>query len=80
MDAVLAIAMADDFLSERVRAEDIILGSLGYGEEARLVSIEKTNQGFRGVGAWSDGEKFAFENDDVIDDLQQWALQILGAA
>lgn len=67
----------DDDLSPQARAEDILLGSLGFGEEAKIVSLEKTDQGYRGVGVWPDGEEFQFENDDELDDLQVWALQIL---
>jgi hypothetical protein len=66
-----------DDLSPQVRAEDIILGSLGYGEEARIVSIERTPEGFKGIGRWADGEEFSFESDDEIDDLTEWALQIV---
>ena len=66
-----------DDLSTWVRAEDIILGSLGFGEEARVVSIERTPDGYKGIARWADGEEFAFESDDEIDDLTDWALQIL---
>lgn len=66
-----------DDLSPQVRAEDIILGSLGFGEEARVVSIERTPEGYRGIGRWADGEEFPFESDDELDDLQEWALGIL---
>lgn len=66
-----------DDLSPQVRAEDIILGSLGFGEEARVVSIERTPEGYRGIGRWADGEEFPFESDDELDDLQDWALGIL---
>ncbi len=66
-----------DDLSPQVRAEDILLGSLGYGEEARIVSIERTADGFKGIGRWADGEEFTFESDDEIDDLTEWALQII---
>lgn len=66
-----------DDLSPQVRAEDILLGSLGYGEEARIVSIERTPEGFKGIGRWADGEEFPFESDDEIDDLTEWALQIV---
>ena len=69
--------MKEDFLSEKSRAEDILLGSLGIGEEAKIVSIELTNQGYKGIAVWSDGEEFPFENDDEINDLQRWALKIL---
>lgn len=69
--------MVEDFLSERIRAEDIILGSLGYGEDAKIISIEKTKDGFRGTASWPDGENFSIENDDELDNLQQWALTVL---
>lgn len=67
----------DDDLSPQARAEDILLGSLGFGEEAKIVTLEKTEQGYRGVGVWPDGEEFQFENDDELDDLQVWALRVL---
>ena len=69
---------ADD-LSPETRAEDILLGSLGYGEEARVVSIERTASGYRGVGTWPDGERFTFENDDGVGELEIWALDLLVA-
>lgn len=67
----------DKELSPETRAEDIILGSLGFGEEARIVSIERTPQGYRGIAVWGDGEQFSFENDDELSDLDEWALDIL---
>ena len=66
-----------DDLSPQVRAEDIILGSLGFGEEARVVSIERTPEGYKGIGRWADGQEFPFESDDELDDLQEWALSIV---
>jgi hypothetical protein len=66
-----------DDLSPQVRAEDIILGSLGYGEEARVVSVERTSEGYKGIGRWADGEEFSFESDDEVDELTEWALSIL---
>ena len=66
-----------DDLSPQVRAEDILLGSLGYGEEAKILTIEKTTVGYRGVGSWPDGEQFAFECEDELDSLQEWALSYL---
>jgi hypothetical protein len=66
-----------DDLSPQVRAEDIILGSLGFGEEARVVSIERTPEGYKGIGRWADGEEFNFESEDEMDELMEWALQIL---
>ncbi len=66
-----------DDLSPNVRAEDIILGSLGFGEEARVLSIERTPEGYKGIGRWTDGEEFPFESDDELDELQEWALAFL---
>ena len=67
---------ADD-LSPRVRAEDIILGSLGFGEDARIVSISRTSSGYKGVASWPDGEIFEFESEDELGDLDHWALGVL---
>jgi hypothetical protein len=67
----------DDFLEEGQRAEDIILGSLGFGEDACIASIEATKEGYRGKGHYSDGEEFDFESDCELDDLDRWALSIL---
>lgn len=69
--------MPEDFLNEKTRAEDILLGSLGFGEEAKIVSVHITASGYAGKGRWADGEEFDFDCDDDLDDLQQWALTIL---
>jgi hypothetical protein len=66
-----------DDLSPLVRAEDVILGSLGFGEEARVVSIQRTSDGYKGIGRWADGEEFPFESDDEMDELTEWALGLL---
>lgn len=66
-----------DCLTEHLRAEDILLGSLGYGEEARLITIERSSSGYRGLGRFSDGEEFEFEWSDGVDQLQEWALGIV---
>ena len=58
------------------RAEDVILGSLGFGEDASITSIRKNAEGYEGKGQFSDGEEFTFQSDD-LDDLSQWALSIL---
>ena len=67
---------------ENSRAEDILLGALGYGENAIIDSIEPTyssckGRGYKGRGHFSDGEKFFFENADELSDLERWALGIL---
>ena len=72
--------MKEDFLSERNRAEDIILGTLGFGEDASIISISFTESGFyKGIGRWADGETFEFGSEDVPGELEMWALKILGA-
>jgi hypothetical protein len=68
-----------DDLSPQMRAEDILLGTLGFGEEAKILTIEKTVIGYRGVGVWPDGEKFTFECDEELDSLQEWALAYVTA-
>ena len=69
----------DDFLSEEIRAEDILLGSLGFDGDAKIVSVEMVGEGYRGVGRWTDGEVFDFECEDKIDELQIWALGVVRA-
>jgi hypothetical protein len=66
-----------DDLSPRVRAEDILLGSLGFGEDARVIAIERTDSGYKGIGEWPDGEQFEFENEDELEELDEWALSVL---
>jgi len=69
--------MKDDFLEARNRAEDILLGGLGFGEDASIIQIERSENGFKGSGKWSDGEEFAFESEDELEELELWALNIL---
>lgn len=69
--------MTEDCLDEKTRAEDILLGSLGFGEDARILSLERTSDGYKGQGRYGDGEVFDFESDDDLDDLQLWALKLL---
>lgn len=69
--------MTDDFLREENRAEDILLGALGYGEDARIVSIEKSEHGYRGSGCFSDGESFEFCADWELEELEKWALEVM---
>ena len=70
------MAKGKDDLSPQTRAEDILLGSLGFGEDARIVSIEPTETGYRGMGVWICGEEFSFESEDDLDPLQLWALGV----
>lgn len=70
--------MGEKFLSEENRAEDILLGALGFGEDASIVSVELTDDGFyRGVGKFGDGETFDFTSDIEADELERWAIGIL---
>ncbi len=70
--------MKEKGLDERTRAEDILLGSLGYGEGARIISVARDKVGYHGVARWDDGEEFTFSSDEENDQLQDWALTILG--
>ena len=74
----------DDFLSEKNRAEDILLGALGYGEGAHIISIERvapdnltSTCSFKGKGRYDDGEEFDFESDFDLSELDVWALGVL---
>lgn len=71
--------MAEDGLDPHTRAEDILLGSLGLGEEARIVIVERTSDGYRGRAVWSDGEEFDFESEEEPGELELWALEVLAA-
>ncbi len=67
----------EDFLDESIRAQDILLGALGFGEEARILKVAQTECGYSGMGAWPDGEEFEFESTDEPSELELWALEIL---
>ena len=67
----------DDCLTPRIRAEDILLGSLGLGEDASIVSIERQGIGYAGVAQWSDGDRFDFVYDDELSELETWALKVV---
>ena len=69
--------MADDFLNERTRAEDIILGALGFDSDARILSVSLADDGFVGTATWSDGEEFEFESDDDVTEIERWAIEVL---
>lgn len=69
--------MADDCLDERTRAEDILLGALGFDTDASIVTLKETQDGFAGQARWSDGEEFPFQSDDELSELEQWALGVL---
>lgn len=66
-----------EILSPKRRAEDILLGALGFGEDASIQTIEKLKSGYRGRGRFADGEEFDFQSEDELSDLELWALGIL---
>lgn len=63
-------------LDQRRRAEDILLGSLGFAEGASIVSLEKSNRGYKGTAIWEEGDTFVFECEDDLDKLQDWAVSV----
>ena len=67
----------EDFLDERIRAEDILLGALGFDTDAKIKTVEVTAAGYKGRGTWSDGEDFDFASEDEVSDLERWALEVL---
>lgn len=71
------MAKKEDWLEEKIRAEDIILGSLGLGDDAKLKWVKVTQEGFEGEAQWSDGEIFRFESDDELTELEIWAIDLL---
>lgn len=71
------MSSSEDFLDERTRAQDILLGALGFGEDAKIITISQTSCGYSGTGVWPDGDTFEFESTDEPSDLEIWALEIL---
>lgn len=66
-----------DILAPRQRAIDILLGSLGFAEEAELLSVERAPEGYAGVLKFSDGEQISFRSEEPLGELEEWALHIL---
>ena len=69
--------MKEDFLNEQTCAEDILLGALGFSEEATIIEIHRTPNGYRGQARWSDGEEFPFNYSEELSELQLWALGVI---
>lgn len=69
--------MVSDELTPQQRAEDILLGSLGFAEDARITHLERRSVGYAGRIIFSDGEETSFESEEETDELQEWALQVL---
>jgi hypothetical protein len=68
---------AEEQLDELTRAEDILLGALGFDGDACIVSLEVVGDCYRGLGRWPDGEEFEFSSDWSPDDLEQWAIGVV---
>ena len=69
--------MKEDALDPKTRAEDIILGSVGLGESAQLLSVLKKETGYSGQARFPDGQIFEFNYEEELDELQNWALKFL---
>jgi len=69
----------DSWLSERQRAEDIILGGLGFGEDVTILEIKNSTFGFKGKAMYRDGSRIDIRNDDQLSELEIWALTILSS-
>ena len=67
-----------DFLNERTRAEDILLGSLGLGEDAHFLSATINSAGYSVAVGFSDGEQATLNSEGEISALERWALEVLG--
>lgn len=72
-----ARASKEEQQSDNERAEDILLGALGYAEEAKIVALRRTPDGFAGRGRFRDGEEFDFSSEEELTELEQWALSVL---
>lgn len=71
------MASEKDILAEQVRAEDILLGSLGFDSDASIITVKATREGYKGIASWSDGEEFEFESDDGREELEDWAIDVI---
>jgi len=68
-------------LSEISRSEDILLGAMGFSEDARLKRVVvKREEVFLEGSFTSDGETFVSKFDGEFGPLESWALEILKAA
>lgn len=68
-------------VSEICRAEDILLGALGYSDDAQLEKVIMSGSEINLHGHFlSDGEKFVVIYDCEIGPLENWAIAILRKA
>jgi hypothetical protein len=66
------------FEDESRRAQDILLGALGFGGDARIIELQRDSpKKYSGKAVWEDGEEFNFESDEELQDLELWALTVL---
>jgi hypothetical protein len=71
---------AEEQLDEITRAEDILLGALGFDGDAKIITLVCDAEGYRGTGSWPDGDSFDFSSDWTPDELELWAIEILQKA
>jgi hypothetical protein len=67
----------ESFLDEKLRAEDILLGALGYGAEATILEISSDESKYWGSGKFADGEIFQFQSEDELTEIEKWAITVL---
>lgn len=67
----------EDFLAEHQRAEDILLGAIGFGEDATLISLRIEGSIIEGVVRFSDGDIIPFSYEESLSPLEEWALSVL---
>lgn len=70
-------AQKDEVANPIARAEDILLGGLGFGSEAKIIEVRLKADHFSGTGCWQDGEEFTFESEEKATDLELWAIETL---
>jgi len=64
---------------EAIRAEDVLLGTLGFDLGSRITSLKLTESGYQGHACWQEGDEFSFESQGPLSDLELWAVQVLSA-
>jgi hypothetical protein len=69
--------LSKDSLDSKTRAEDIILGGLGYDGAAKILELVETQSGILGKGIWDDGEEFEFKLEENLSELELWAVKII---
>lgn len=68
----------EEELSDLSRAEDILLGAMGYSDDAKLEKVKILGEQIFLNGAFrSDGESFSVKFDCERGKLEDWALEIL---